>query len=84
MEYIISNMLSSEFPGNLVVERITSHSLQGKILLQVEVSMPPDILIRDAMKIAEEAEKHILEAFSNVIQVCIQLRLGHAISQVNH
>lgn len=30
----------------MVVERITQHLLQGKTLLQVEVSMPPHILIR--------------------------------------
>lgn len=35
---------------------------------------------RDAIKIAEEAEKHILEAVSSsVMQVCFQLRLGRPI-----
>lgn len=37
----------------MLVERITPHLLQGKILLQIEVSMPPDLLIRslDSFKI---------------------------------
>lgn len=30
----------------MVVERITQHLLQGKMFLQIQVSMPPDILIR--------------------------------------
>jgi hypothetical protein len=30
----------------MVVERITRHLLQGKVLLQIEVSMPPEMLIR--------------------------------------
>ena len=31
---------------DMVVEHTTQHLLQGKTLLQVEVSMPPHILIR--------------------------------------
>ena len=30
----------------MVVERVTHHLLQGKLLLQIEVSMPPEMLIR--------------------------------------
>lgn len=37
--------LNSDFQ-NIVVERITHHLLQGRIFLQIEVSMPADILIR--------------------------------------
>ncbi|KAM7521503.1 hypothetical protein LguiA_011405 [Lonicera macranthoides] len=79
IEDIISNMLASS--NGSIIERITRHLLQGgKILLEIEVSMAPDLLVRDAKKIAEEAEKHILEAVSSsVMQVCFQLRLGRPI-----
>lgn len=30
----------------IVVERVTRHMLQGKLLLQIEVSMPQSMLIR--------------------------------------
>lgn len=30
----------------MIIERVNPHLLQGQILLQVEVSMPPDLLIR--------------------------------------
>ncbi|KAF2298532.1 hypothetical protein GH714_023988 [Hevea brasiliensis] len=76
---IVSNL--SRFPEKMEVERITRHFLQGKILLEVEVSMPPDILIRDAIEVAEAVKKEILRAASDIIQVRIQLRLGQPISK---
>lgn len=79
VEEIVSNIFLSKFSEKMVVERITHHLLQGKMFLQIEVSMPPHILIGDAMRIAEEAEREILKAVYNVIQVSIQLRLGQRI-----
>ncbi|KAF2298507.1 hypothetical protein GH714_023864 [Hevea brasiliensis] len=63
---IVSNL--SRFPEKMEVERITRHFLQGKLLLEVEVSMPPDILIRDAIEVAEAVKKEILRAASDIIQ----------------
>ncbi|XP_060179936.1 metal tolerance protein 2 isoform X1 [Lycium barbarum] len=76
IENIVCNILSTSFPQKMIVERVTPHLLQGQVLLQVEVSMPPDLFIRDAIKVAEEAEKLITEAAPNIVHVCIQLRLG--------
>ena len=39
---------------------------------------------RNAMEIAEEAEKEILKAVSDVTHVSIQLQLGRPIPQLNH
>ncbi|XP_044493664.1 metal tolerance protein C1 isoform X2 [Mangifera indica] len=83
IEAIVHNIFSSKFQENIVVERITHHLLQGRIFLQIEVSMPADILIRDAMKMAEEAEQEILKATSNVFQVSLQLRLGRPIPLIH-
>ncbi|XP_072975912.1 metal tolerance protein 2 [Typha angustifolia] len=80
-EIIISDIISSHFSTNMSLESIMLHSLQGKVLLQVHVSMPPQLLIRDAMGIAKEAEKEILKADSSINQVSIQLRLSHPISE---
>ncbi|KAL5712960.1 Metal tolerance protein C1 [Ranunculus cassubicifolius] len=79
IEAIVSNILSSKFPKVMTVGHITHHSLRGKLFLQIEVSMPEDIMIRDAMKMAKEAEEGILKAASNLSQVSIQLRLGKPI-----
>ncbi|OIT26835.1 PREDICTED: metal tolerance protein 2 isoform X1 [Nicotiana attenuata] len=76
IENIVYNILSTNFSQKMIIERVTPHLLQGQILLQVEVSMPPDLLIRDAEKVAEEAEKLIIEAAPDIVHVCIQLRLG--------
>ncbi|XP_022770953.1 metal tolerance protein C1-like isoform X1 [Durio zibethinus] len=84
VEAIVSSIFSSKFPEKFMVERITHHMLQGKILLEVEVSMPPDIMIRDAMEAAKEAEKEILNAASNIVHVNVQLRLGSPIPQFKY
>ncbi|XP_022770993.1 metal tolerance protein C1-like [Durio zibethinus] len=84
VEAIVSCIFSSKFPEKFMVERITHHMLQGKILLEVEVSMPPDIRIRDAMEAGKEAEKEILNAASNIVHVNVQLRLGSPIPQFKY
>ncbi|XVF32730.1 hypothetical protein REPUB_Repub17cG0108100 [Reevesia pubescens] len=85
VEAIVSQIFSSKFPEKFVVERITHHKLQGKILLEVEVSMPPEIMIGDAMEAAREAEKEILNAASfNIVHVHVQLRLGRPIPQFKY
>ncbi|KAK4273185.1 hypothetical protein QN277_021633 [Acacia crassicarpa] len=83
IDKIVSDIISSNFV-EMSVERVTRHSFQGKIILQIEVSMPPDMQIRNAMEIAEEAEKKVLKAVSDVTHVSIQLRLGRSIPQLNH
>lgn len=76
LEDNVSEILSSHFSEKMQVQRITRHSLQGQIILEIEVSMPPDTLIRDSVRVAEEAEKKILEALASITHVSIQLRLG--------
>ncbi|XP_042517454.1 metal tolerance protein 2-like [Macadamia integrifolia] len=81
VEAVVSDILASKFSEKMVVERITRHLLQGKILLQVEVSMPHEMLIRGAIDVAKRAEMEILKAIPNVNQVSILLRLGHPIAR---
>lgn len=76
----VTKIFLSKFREKVAVEHITRHVLQGKILLEIEVSMPPDAMIQDAMQMAEAARGDILNMISNVIEVRIQLRL----SQSNH
>ncbi|KAJ0979761.1 hypothetical protein J5N97_015235 [Dioscorea zingiberensis] len=80
---VIHDVISKLFSEKMSIEHITRHSLQGKVLLLVQVSMPPDMTIRDAMKIAREAEEEIWNASSCLSQVSIQLRLGHPILQLH-
>ncbi|KAK1354127.1 metal tolerance protein 2 [Heracleum sosnowskyi] len=83
IEDIIYGLLAAKYAEQMVVERITSHILQGKTLIQVEVSMPPDVLIRDAINLAKYAQRHIKPAVSDAVQVCFQLQLGSAITESN-
>ncbi|WVY97880.1 hypothetical protein V8G54_030031 [Vigna mungo] len=80
---IVADIISSKFP-QMLVERITHHTFKSKLVLQIEVSMPHDILIRHAMEMAQQAEKEILKTVSNTVHVCIQLRLGQPFPQTNH
>lgn len=84
VQAIVSHLLSSKFPKKFKVERITQHTLQGKMVLEVEVTMPPDIMIREAMDTAKEAEKEIMKAASNIVLVNLQLRLGRPIPQFRY
>lgn len=84
VQAIVSHLLSSKFPKKFKVERITQHTLQGKMVLEVEVTMPPDIMIREAMDTAKEAEKEIMKAASNIVNVKLQLRLGRPIPQFRY
>lgn len=43
------------------VKHVRKQKLQGQILVQIEVSMPQDKTISDAIKVAEEAKRHILQ-----------------------
>ncbi|XWS46699.1 hypothetical protein CRYUN_Cryun14cG0090600 [Craigia yunnanensis] len=81
---IVSRIFSSKFPEKFVVERINRHMLQGKILVEVEVSMPLEIMIRDAMEAAKEAEKEIWNVALNIAHVNVQLRLGRPIPQFKY
>lgn len=63
------------------MEHVTCHFLQGQVLVQVEISMSTDMLIRDAMGIASFAEKEILQADSEISAVQILLRLGHQLEE---
>uniref|UniRef100_A0A0E0D0D9 Cation efflux protein transmembrane domain-containing protein n=1 Tax=Oryza meridionalis TaxID=40149 RepID=A0A0E0D0D9_9ORYZ len=81
-EAIVSRIISSHFSKKMSLEHLMLHYLQGRVLLQVEVSMSPEIMIRDAMDIAKQAEQEILKADSSISQVSVQLRLGQQIKQL--
>nr|GEX29496.1 metal tolerance protein 2 [Tanacetum cinerariifolium] len=68
IEEMVTDILSSKFPEKLIVKRVIKRMSRGKILLQIEVSMPSDVLISDAMRVAEEAKSHILLATNNSVE----------------
>ncbi|CAI9105346.1 OLC1v1004252C1 [Oldenlandia corymbosa var. corymbosa] len=84
VEEMVRNTLSSNFSEKLAVQHITRHQLQGHILLQVEVSMHPDMLLRDAIKVAEEAKEHILEIVPDHVSISMQLQLGDTTPPLHH
>ncbi|CAN6312788.1 unnamed protein product [Urochloa humidicola] len=81
-EAIVSDIISSHFSKKMSLEHLMLHYVQGRVLLQVQVSMPPEILIRDAMEIAKQAEEEIMRADASISQVSVQLRLGQQIKQL--
>ncbi|CAN6300935.1 unnamed protein product [Urochloa humidicola] len=81
-EAIVSDIISSHFSKKMSLEHLMLHYVQGRVLLQVQVSMPPEILIRDAMEIAKQAEEEIMRADASISQASVQLRLGQQIKQL--
>ncbi|GJX99663.1 hypothetical protein Tco_0356682, partial [Tanacetum coccineum] len=71
IEEMVTDILSSKFPEKLIVKRVIKRMSQGKILLQIEVSMPSDALISDAIRVAEEAKSHILLATNNSVEASL-------------
>lgn len=61
IEEMITDMLTSNFSQKMNVKHVRKQKLQGQILVQIEVSMPQDKTISDAIKVAEEAKRHILQ-----------------------
>lgn len=81
-EAIVSDIISSHFSEKMSLEHLMLHYVQGRVLLQVQVSMSPEILIWDAMEIAKQAEEEIMRADASISQVSLQLRLGQHIKQL--
>ncbi|CAN1855871.1 Metal tolerance protein C1 [Linum perenne] len=76
IETIVNNIFMTKFQEKMKAERVTRHMINGKTLLEIEVDMPDNISVKDAKKVAKEADKEILKEACNVIQVSIQLNLG--------
>ncbi|KAK9084189.1 hypothetical protein Scep_030660 [Stephania cephalantha] len=86
IEALVDCVVSSKFskkPSKNVCRAHYTSCVAGKLLLQIEVSMPPDMLIRDAIDLAKQAEEELLRAAaSSVSQINIQLRLGQPMPQL--
>ncbi|XVF21915.1 hypothetical protein REPUB_Repub12eG0130000 [Reevesia pubescens] len=81
-----SNLYLDVHIVKFVVEGITHHMLQGKILVEVEISMPPGIMIRYKLLISSFDllwfVQHIpYSSASNIVHVIVQLRLGRPIPE---
>ncbi|KAJ0239967.1 Metal tolerance protein C1 [Hirschfeldia incana] len=81
VEATVSEIFSTQFSEKMMINRVTPHLLHGKILLQIEVAMPSTMTIQEAMRAAEDAEKEILKAVSNLARVSIQLSLKNSLPQ---
>ncbi|XP_078435392.1 cation efflux family protein [Wolffia australiana] len=75
IDTLVRDIFPSQFP-KMMVEHITWHSLQGKIFLQILVSMAPDTIIKEAMEMAKRAENEVLRADPTLGQVSIHLKLS--------
>ncbi|KAK9086463.1 hypothetical protein Syun_028857 [Stephania yunnanensis] len=86
IEALVDCVVSSKFskkPSKNVCRAHHTSCVAGKLLLQIEVFMPPDMLIRDAIDLAKQAEEELLRAAaSSVSQINIQLRLGQPMPQL--
>lgn len=81
VEATVWELFSSQFSEKMMIKRVTPHLLHSKIWLQIEVAMPSTMTIQDAMRAAEDAEKEIMKAVSNVARVSIQLSLKNSLPQ---
>lgn len=76
VEKAVRTLIETDFSQVMTFERVRCHFLQGRVLVELEVSMSPNISIRDAMHHAQNAEGEIIKAFPKISAVDTQLRLS--------
>ncbi|CAM6110383.1 unnamed protein product [Calypogeia fissa] len=76
VEQDVRNVVEANFQEKMSVNQLTSHFVQGKVVVEVEVSMSPEMSIRNAMDYADEVQRAILERVSDICSVRVQLKLS--------
>ncbi|MCO5568471.1 hypothetical protein L7F22_022170 [Adiantum nelumboides] len=75
VEKVVRGVVEAHFEKMMAFERIRCHFLQGRLLVEVEVSMEPTISIKDGMLYARQAEELIMKSDPKISAVETQLRL---------
>lgn len=75
LEKVVRDVLSTHFDKVMAFERIRCHFLQGRLLVELEISMEPTLSIRDGMLHARQAEELIMKSDPKISAVETQLRL---------
>lgn len=75
VEKVVHGLVQSDFNKVMAFERVQCHFLQGRLLVELEVSMEPTISVRDGMHHARKAEELIMKACPKISAVKTQLRL---------
>ncbi|KAL3683822.1 hypothetical protein R1sor_001844 [Riccia sorocarpa] len=81
VEQDVRRVVSSNFTEEMTLTHVTSHYLKGRVVVEVEVLMNPDISVRDAMAYAHDAEELILREIKDISAVDIQLKLSKSKTQ---
>eukprot|EP00250_Pteridium_aquilinum_P015161 c22420_g1_i2 orf=614-2557(-) len=75
VERVVRGLVQSNFDKVMAFERVRCHFLQGRLLVELEVSMEPTMSIRDGMHHARKAEELIMKSYPKISAVETQLRL---------
>ncbi|BFI29330.1 ferrous-iron efflux pump FieF [Marchantia polymorpha subsp. ruderalis] len=81
IEQDVRRVVNADFREKMTIAHVTSHYLKGKVVVEVEVLMNPDISVRDAMAYANDAEEVILRKVYDISAVHVQLKLSKTLSE---
>ncbi|KAL2636041.1 hypothetical protein R1flu_007520 [Riccia fluitans] len=81
VEQDVRNVVKSNFSEKMTIVHVTSHYLKGRVVVEVEVLMNPEISVRDAKANAHDAEEFILREVKDISAVDIQLKLSKSKTQ---
>ncbi|CAM6036228.1 unnamed protein product [Sphagnum compactum] len=76
VEQVVRSVLDANFKETVGVRHVTCHFLQGKVVVELGVTLDNKLAIRDAMEHAKDVEHVLLKNVPDITTVQVQLSLS--------
>jgi hypothetical protein len=76
VEQVVRSVLDANFKETVGVRHVTCHFLQGKVVVELGVTLDNKLAIRDAMERAKDVERVLLKNVPDITTVQVQLSLS--------
>ncbi|CAK9860253.1 unnamed protein product [Sphagnum jensenii] len=76
VEQVVRSVLDANFKETVGVRHVTCHFLQGKVVVELGVTLDNKLAIRDAMEHAKDVERVLLNNVPDITTVQVQLSLS--------
>ncbi|CAK9196001.1 unnamed protein product [Sphagnum troendelagicum] len=76
VEQVVRSVLDANFKETVGVRHVTCHFLQGKVVVELGVTLDNKLAIRDAMEHAKDVERVLLKNVPDITTVQVQLSLS--------
>jgi hypothetical protein len=76
VEQVVRSVLDANFKETVGVRHVTCHFLQGKVVVELGVTLDNKLAIQDAMEHAKDVERVLLKNVPDITTVQVQLSLS--------